>query len=157
MSLRDYLRRFIVVVFLCFGILPVILPVLGYIINILFHGSFQCQGTFFEYFKTTWALNLFYNSTYYTIITYAIYNPIVISLARSSKNSFSVYFKKIIYFSLLALFFLLDKGFEDVLTYCLYSRTRFLPLEVWLQIFLASAVIVILHYILIDRHFERKT
>ncbi len=146
-------KRIIINIIVAFGILPAVNPFLVYLNAIIFGYDFPKYFVWNGprgFYNLWWGSFLFYYSIFILIFVISIYNVCIIAKVKNTSSPFSFAVKFLIFFillSLLALFYNSD-------FYLLGGRN--IMVQKIIVLIVLSAITATLHYILIDRKYEKR-
>ena len=143
------IKRILINIILSFVILPVITPLLMYIIGITFgYNILEAKPWYslWSFFQIHWGGIIAYCSFFILVLVFGIYNLFIVLYFNKKKRSLKFIYKLLVFFILLsALLFISGKGmFFDMGNGCYY-------LKLLLLLLFTSIIMVYLHYLLIDK------
>lgn len=147
-------KRIIINIILALGVLPVINPFLVYFNALIFGYNFSINNFVWNgpsgFFQLFWGGTLFYYSIFILVFVLGIYNICIILKVRNTKKPFNLATKFVICFILFSLLaWIYDSDFYRL-------GGSHILLQKIIVLIVLSAVVVILHYFLIDKQYEIK-
>lgn len=146
------IKRILIDLFLSFVLLPLIVPILLYLIGLSFgYNVLQIKPwyTFWSFFQIHWGGMIAYCSIFVLVFVFGIYDCIIVFYFKSKNRAMSLGLKLLIFFILLSsLFFLSHQVFFFDM------GNNFYYFKILLLLIFTSISMVILHYLLIDKKFE---
>lgn len=146
-------KRILINIILSFTILPIITPLLMYIIGITFgYNILEAKPwySFWSFFQIHWGGIIAYCSFFILVFIFGIYSSFILVYFNKKNKPLKFIYKILIFFILLsALLFISGKGMF------FYMGNGYYHIKLLVLLLFTSIIMVYLHYLLIDKKAER--